>query len=72
MWLNDATRHNRPHQKKEMIRYCESFGYDDTMLSNIIANDLMHISVPVENESNNLIMDFSLTSPYNGIFKSSP
>jgi hypothetical protein len=42
------------------------------MLSNIIANDLMHISVPVENESNNLIMGFSLTSPYNGLFKSSP
>jgi hypothetical protein len=34
---------------KEMIHYCESFGYGGTMLSNIIANDLTHVSVPVEN-----------------------
>jgi hypothetical protein len=35
-------------KRKEMIRYCESFGYDDTLLSNIIANDLAHISVLAE------------------------
>jgi hypothetical protein len=30
------------------------------------------VSVPVENGSNIPIMSFSLTSPYNGLFKSSP
>jgi hypothetical protein len=29
---------------KEMICYCESFRYGGTTLSNIIANDLTHIS----------------------------
>jgi hypothetical protein len=33
---------------KEMTRYCELFGYGGSTLSNIVANDLMHISVPVE------------------------
>jgi hypothetical protein len=32
-----------------MICYCESFRYDGTTLSNIIANDLTHVSVPAEN-----------------------
>jgi hypothetical protein len=31
-----------------MIRYCETFRYGGTALSNIIANDLMLVSVPVE------------------------
>jgi hypothetical protein len=35
-------------KSKEMIRYCESFRYDDTTLSNIIANDLTYVSVPAE------------------------
>jgi hypothetical protein len=35
-------------KRKEMIRYCEPFGYGGTMLSNIIANDLTHVSVPAE------------------------
>jgi hypothetical protein len=35
-------------KRKEMICYCESFGYGGTTLSNIVANDLMHISVPTE------------------------
>jgi hypothetical protein len=35
-------------KRKEMIRYCETFGYGGTTLSNIIANDLMHVSVPTE------------------------
>jgi hypothetical protein len=35
-------------KKIEMIRYCESFGYGGTMLSNIVANNLTHISVPAK------------------------
>jgi hypothetical protein len=35
-------------KRKETIRYCESFGYGVTTLSNIIANDLTHASVPAE------------------------
>jgi hypothetical protein len=35
-------------KRKETIHYCESFGYGGTTLSNIVANDLMHISVPTE------------------------
>jgi predicted double-glycine peptidase len=33
----------------EMIRYYESFGYGGTTLSNIITNDLTHVSVSAEN-----------------------
>jgi hypothetical protein len=36
-------------KRKEMIRYCESFGYGGTTLSNIIANDLTHVSIPIKN-----------------------
>jgi hypothetical protein len=35
-------------KRKEMVRYCETFGYGGTTLSNIVANDLTHVSVPVE------------------------
>jgi hypothetical protein len=35
---------------KETIHYCETFGYGGTTLSNIIANDLTHVSVPAEDE----------------------
>jgi hypothetical protein len=35
-------------KRKEMICYCESFGYGGTTLSNIIANNLTHVSVPAE------------------------
>jgi hypothetical protein len=35
-------------KRKEMVHYCETFGYGGTTLSNIVANDLMHVSVPVE------------------------
>jgi hypothetical protein len=35
-------------KRKETICYCESFGYGGTTLSNIIANDLTHVSVPAE------------------------
>jgi hypothetical protein len=42
--LDDATHPNRPHQKKRN----DSFRYGGTTLSNIIANDLTHVSVPAE------------------------
>jgi hypothetical protein len=35
-------------KRKEMIRYCETFRYGGTMLSNIITNDLTHVIVPAE------------------------
>jgi hypothetical protein len=35
-------------KRKEKIRYCATFGHGGTMLSNIVANDLTHVSVPVE------------------------
>jgi hypothetical protein len=35
-------------KRKETIRYCETFRYGGIMLSNIIANDLMHVIVPIE------------------------
>jgi hypothetical protein len=35
-------------KRKEMICYYKMFGYDGTTLSNIVANDLTHVSVPVE------------------------
>jgi hypothetical protein len=36
-------------KRKDTIRYCESFGYGGTTLSNIMANDLTHVGVSVEN-----------------------
>jgi hypothetical protein len=36
-------------KRKETIHYCESFGYGGTTLPNIVANDLMYVSVPIEN-----------------------
>jgi hypothetical protein len=36
-------------KRKEMICYCDSFRYGGTTLSNIIANDLTHVSVTAEN-----------------------
>jgi hypothetical protein len=35
-------------KRNEMIYYCESFGYGATTLSNMIANNLTHVSVPAE------------------------
>jgi hypothetical protein len=35
-------------KRKETIRYCETFGYGGITLSNIIANDLTHVIVPIE------------------------
>jgi hypothetical protein len=34
-------------KRKKMIIYCEMFGHGGTTLSNIITNDLTHVSVPV-------------------------
>jgi hypothetical protein len=36
-------------KKKEMTRYCKTFGYSGTTLWNIVANDLTHISIPAKN-----------------------
>jgi hypothetical protein len=36
-------------KRKEMIRYCESFGYGGTTL-NIVGNELTYVSVLVEDE----------------------
>jgi hypothetical protein len=57
---------------KKMICYCESFGYSDKCALNKRFYRSNGVSVPAENGSNIPIMGFSLTSPYNGIFKSSP
>jgi hypothetical protein len=35
-------------KRKETIRYCETFRYGGTTLSNIVANNLMHVSLPAE------------------------
>jgi hypothetical protein len=35
-------------KREETIRYCESFWYGGTTLSNIVTNDLTHVSVPTE------------------------
>jgi hypothetical protein len=35
-------------KRKEMIHYCKTFEYGGTTLSNIVTNDLTHLSVPVE------------------------
>jgi hypothetical protein len=50
-------------KRKEMIRYCESFGYGGKCVLNKRFYRSNRVSVPAENGSNILIMDFSLTSP---------
>jgi hypothetical protein len=35
-------------ERKETIHYCESFGFGGTTLSNIVANNLTQVSIPVE------------------------
>jgi hypothetical protein len=35
-------------KRKETIRYCNLFGYGGTTLSNIVANDLTQVIVPIE------------------------
>jgi hypothetical protein len=46
-------------KRKEMIRYCGSFRYGVTTLSNTVANDLTHVSVPTEDRSIIPIMGIS-------------
>jgi hypothetical protein len=58
-------------KRKEMIRYYESIGYGGTTLTNIIANDLMHVSVPAEEGLIIPIMGISHPS-HHGYFTSSP
>jgi hypothetical protein len=58
-------------KRKEMTRYYESFGYGGKSLSTHISIILMKVSVSIEEGSIILIMSFSLTSSYNGLFKSS-
>jgi hypothetical protein len=58
-------------QRKDTIHYCESFGYGSTTLSNIIANNLTHVSVPVEEGSIIPIMGISL-HPHHGHFTQCP
>jgi hypothetical protein len=58
-------------KRKETIHYCKSFRYVGTMLSNIIANDLTHVSVSIEKGSIIPIMGISL-HPHHGHFTSSP
>jgi hypothetical protein len=58
-------------KRKETIRYCKSFRYGGTTLSNIIANDLTHVSVPAEEGSIILIMGISL-HPHHGHFTQCP
>jgi hypothetical protein len=59
-------------KRKETIRYCESFGYGAKSALDKCFYHSNGVSVPAENGSNIPIMGFSLTSPYNGLFKSSP
>jgi hypothetical protein len=59
-------------KRKEMIRYCESFGYGGKCALNKYFYRSNGVTVPAENGSNIPIMGFSLISAYNGPFKSSP
>jgi hypothetical protein len=57
---------------KEMIRYCKSFGYGGQGALDKHFYRSNEVSVPAENRSSIPIMGFSLTSTYNGLFKSTP
>jgi hypothetical protein len=59
-------------KRKETIRYYESFGYGGKSALDKCFYHYNGVSIPAENGSNITIMDLSLTSPYNGLFKSSP
>jgi hypothetical protein len=58
--------------KKEMICYCESFGYGGKCALNKLFYRSNGVSLLAENGSNIPIMGFSLTSPYNELFISPP
>jgi hypothetical protein len=55
-----------------MIHYCKLFGYGGQGALDKHFYHSNEVSVPVEKWINILIMGFSLTSSYNGLFKSSP
>jgi hypothetical protein len=57
-------------KRKETIHYCESFRYggNDALDKRFYRSN--EVSVPAESGSSILIMGFSITSPYNGLFKS--
>jgi hypothetical protein len=55
-------------KRKETICYCESFGYSGKYTLNKCFYHSNGVSAPAENGSNILIISFSLTSPYNGLF----
>jgi hypothetical protein len=59
-------------KRKETIHYYESLGYGGKCALNKHFYRSNRVSAPTENGSNIPIMGFSLTSPYNGLFKSSP
>jgi hypothetical protein len=59
-------------KRKEMIRSCESFEYGGKCALDKPFYRSNRFSVSTENGSNISIMGFSLTSPYKGLFKSSP
>jgi hypothetical protein len=59
-------------RKKKIICYYKSFGYGGQVALDKRFYRSNEVSVPAENGSNIPIMGFSLTSPYNGLFKSSP
>jgi hypothetical protein len=54
------------------VRYCKSFRYGGQVALDKCFYRFNEVSVPSENKSNIPIKSFSLTSPYNGLFKSSP
>jgi hypothetical protein len=58
-------------KRKETICYFESFRYGGKCALNKRFYRSNGVSVPAEKGSNIPIMGFSLTSPYNGLFKSS-
>jgi hypothetical protein len=67
------TRPICPHQKKK--KRPAIVNHSDTVpkaLSTNVSIILMKVSIPAEEGSIIPIMGFSLTSPYNGLFKSSP
>jgi hypothetical protein len=59
-------------KENKMIHYCKSFRYGGQGALDKRFYRSNEVSVPIENGSNISIMGFSLTSPYNGLFKSSP
>jgi hypothetical protein len=66
------TTYTSSQKEKETIRYCKSFGYGGQGALDKRFYRSNGFSVHAENGSNISIMGFSLTFPYNVLFKSSP